>query len=242
MIDYILSALNDSPVDGYEFWKVLGDEVVYTKRIQNIQEIPEALDDIYRILIDINQKIKSAKIGDVQTAEVLAVKATVWAADISPSNLGADNITVEYKVGKDDLRLEYLGTDIDGGFRIAKYTSEDRLVISADLAALFLKEESLQKYFHKINFVAYRILKGIWNGEAYPIFMYHGDEDVSFLESIQNMQDMQNEILVDYLEQISDRELVEPYATYEEQIITELYNNTNRSIDIDQLITIITKY
>ncbi|MFI3169328.1 MAG: hypothetical protein R3Y06_05230 [Faecalibacterium sp.] len=241
VIDYILTALNESPVEGYQFWKVLGDEVVYTKSIHSIPEIADILDDVYAAVVDINKKIKSAQIGDAQTAKILAVKATIWIADISPSHLSADNIAVQYKVGNGEVRNEYLGTDIDGGFRIAKYTSADRVVLSADLAALFLKEQTLQKSFHKINFVAYRLLKGIWNGEAYPIFMYHGDENVSFAQSIRNMTDIKNDILVEYLEQVTDRVVGGQYHSYEEQLLTELYGDTPRSIEVEQLVGIITR-
>lgn len=235
ILEYIMQAFTKESCGKYEFWKVLGDEVVYTKSIQKIEEISLVLSDVYRAVRSINDTIMSEQIGDATTAELMSVKATVWIADISPAHLGADNIYVEYQINEDEIKGEYLGTDIDEGFRIAKYTSTNRVVLSADLAALFWEEDALRKEFDKINFVAFRILKGIWNGEAYPIFMYHGDESVSFKDSITNETKEKPEILMDYLDQLPQRIVKASYGSYEEQLLSEMHEKKEVHKDVEQL-------
>ncbi|MFI3214499.1 MAG: hypothetical protein R3Y24_14330 [Eubacteriales bacterium] len=242
VLEHIMHVFVNSKVGGYRFWKMLGDEVVYTRKIEKVEEIDEVVAAVYDTVVDINHKIKSGQIGDSSTAEILAVKATVWIADISPAELCADNIYVEYEINKNELRAEYLGTDIDSGFRIAQYTSENRVVISSDLAALFLKEESLRKDFHKINFVGFRNLKGIWHGDPYPIFMYHGDETVSFRDSIVDTSNPKAAILKEYVEQLPYRAVVDSYISYEEQLLTTLYNEDSLSREIEQLTGIMEKF
>lgn len=241
VLDHVMAAFVNSPIQGYRFWKMLGDEVVYTNHIETISEIADITQDVYNTVVDINRKIKTAQIGDATTAKVLGVKATVWIADISPKHLQADNIYVEYEINKGELKAEYLGTDIDGGFRIAQFTSANRVVISADLAALFLKEQALHPVFDKIHFVAYRKLKGIWNGEPYPIFMYHGDENMSFQDSITDTSNPKAAILKEYLAQVSERVVEPPYTSYEQQLLSQLYHQDSLSKEVEQLVDIVNK-
>lgn len=239
VLSHIMSAFVNSPVEGYRFWKMLGDEVVYTIEIDSIDKIDCILQDVYDTVVGLTRQIKSAQIGDQSTAKILAVKATVWIADISPANLQADNIYVEYEINKGEVKAEYLGTDIDGGFRIAQFTSANRVVISADLAALLLQEHSAA--FEKVHFVAHRGLKGIWNGESYPIFMYHGDPNVSFADSIVDTSNPKTAVLKDYLAQVSTRQVAPPYTSYEQQLLRTLRHQKDLFKEVDQLIGIIKK-
>ncbi len=239
VLDHIMSTFVHSSVEGYRFWKMLGDEVVYTKEICDMGEISNVVEDVYRNIITINRDIKEAKIGDATTAKILAVKATIWIADISPADMCADNVYIEYEINKNERRMEYLGTDIDAGFRIAQYTSANRVVISSDLAALFLKVEVLKPYLHKIHFLAFRNLKGIWHGEPYPIFMYHGDETCLFADSILDVSNPKAAILKEYMEQAPSRVVEAPYHSYAEQLLTALYAERSLALELTQLTDII---
>lgn len=239
ILEYIMNMFSDSQVKDYQFWKVLGDEVVFTMVIHDFEQISFVLAEVYSKLVEVNHKLREAEIGDSRTADNLAVKATAWIADISPANLGADNIYWKYTIEKSGSYAEYLGTDIDGGFRIAQYTSSNRLVISADLAMLLLKVKSLNKAFEKVNFVAFRILKGIWNGNPYPIFMYHGDRLVSFKDSITDTSNDKMAILIDYIEQLPQRKIKLPYHSFEEQVLRTLHSEKELSKEVEQLIGII---
>lgn len=239
ILEYAIQVFTNSKIEGYRFWKILGDEIVYTINIRYMNQIDDVLREVYETVVDMNHKIKSGEIGDATTASVLAVKATMWIADISPANFRADNFYAEYEIDKNQLQAEYLGTDIDTGFRIAQFTSENRVVISFELAALFLKQEELKQDFYRIHFVGYRQLKGLWNSNPYPIFMYHGDDVTSFKDSIQDTSNSKALILKEYIEDSPYRIVKQPYQTYEEQLLNELCNNKTLYREVDQLIQII---
>lgn len=239
ILEHIIQIFSKSKINGYRFWKIIGDEVVYTINIQYIRDIDDILAEIYSAVVNINKKIRTAEIGDSETAKYLSTKATVWMADISPANLRADNFYTEYQINENVLHSEYLGTDIDTGFRIAKYTQSDRVVVSFEIAALFLKEETLKKEFYKINFVAFRILKGIWRGRRYPIFMYHGDEAVSFKDSIVYKPEEEDNILNEYLEQAPERVIEAPYKSFEEKLVSDFCKEDILNLEVVQLVNII---
>lgn len=241
ILKYAIHAFANSPVGGFRYWKIIGDEIAYTKDIQYMTEIDDALDEIYQTVVDMNEKIKSSEIGDAQTAKYITVKATVWIADISSSELRADNFYTEYKVSENQIQAEYLGTDIDTGFRIAKYTSSNRVVISYQLAALMYKESILQNNFHKVHYVASKKLKGIWEDMPFPIFMYHDDNKTSFIDSIGEDELQNTEIFQEYLNEQSDRKPKPPFKRYEEELLTSLSHHNSIYQEVLQLSDIIYK-
>lgn len=81
-----------------------------------------------------------------------------------------DNITFDYSV---DPR-EFLGKDIDAGFRLKEYPQDRRLCISIELA-YFLVHGGKRNNLHIMN---YTRLKGVWNRDLYPIIWYYNAEIV----------------------------------------------------------------
>ncbi|WP_317855584.1 hypothetical protein [Chakrabartyella piscis] len=225
VMGYIINTFTQKEIDGYRFWKVLGDEVIFTKNIPYMYELGDILSEIYNELLHFNIKIKNMQIGDAETAKFLGVKATAWIADLSATEKNANNVYIEYKINENQLQSEYLGTDIDAGFRISKFTSYNRLVISFEIAALFLQDRMLYRKINRIHFVGYRQLKGIWNQEPYPIFMYHDHRKTSFKDSILDASDAKVKILEEYVQEMELRETNPQYSCYEEQLLVELCEN-----------------
>lgn len=239
ILRHVIQTFTKKENDGYRFWKTLGDEVIFTKNIPYVFEVEDILNEIYQDVVSINRNIAAGIHGGTMASHGLSIKATVWAANISSTHQHADNFYTEYQINKNQLQPEYLGTDIDAGFRIAKYTSSNRLLISFELAALFYKDPLLRRKMHRIHFLGVRSLKGIWEGVSYPIFMYHGDDRHSFADSIINDSLPQTEILQEYLKQLPNRIVRPPYQQYEEQVIAEFCENTVLNNNIEQLFTVI---
>ena len=101
---------------------------------------------------------------------ILSLKATAWLAVVSKFGGDAENLFEEYNLEKKNRFYEFLGNDIDAGFRISKFTAEGRLAISFELAAVLSFKT---KYLKKLNIITYKHLKGIWGGRLYPIIWYH---------------------------------------------------------------------
>lgn len=241
ILGYIIQTFTEKASDGYRFWKSLGDEVIFTKNVPYVFEIQDILNEVYREVVAINAAIASGDLGGTAASHGLSLKATVWAANISSTPELADNFYTEYQVNENQLQPEYLGRDIDAGFRIEKYTASNRLLISFELAALFFRDPLLKRSRHRIHFLGVRSLKGIWEGVPYPIFMYHGTEDISFVDSILAEKEPRAKILQEYVDELPNRKALSPYEQYTEQIIADFCKKPVLNSNIEQLIQVIKK-
>ena len=121
----------------------------------------------------------SCKIWDI-LKNTLGVKATVWLA-LCGSDEKSRNIIHKTASAMDDWfqssNFDFLGPEIDEGFRIAKYSVKNRVVVSPILTStLYLSDDEsndLQTIVEN-NFaiVSYQKLKGIWHDRFFPIVMY----------------------------------------------------------------------
>jgi len=122
----------------------------------------------------------SCKIDDI-LQNSLGVKATVWLA-LCGKSIQARNIIYKKTsaTGDDWFRsynFDFLGPEIDEGFRIAKYAVKNRVVVSPFLAnTLYTSadESNDLKTIVENHFaiVSYQRLKGIWSDRLFPIVMY----------------------------------------------------------------------
>lgn len=165
-----------------ELWRVLGDEAIFIVRIKSENDLYEYIDYIFNVLVDTIKDLKSGTFFDdfdsfsdrekklMKIQNILSLKATAWLAVVSKFGGDAGNLFEEYNLEKKNRFYEFLGNDIDAGFRISKFTAEGRLAISFELAAVLSFKT---KYLKKLNIITYKHLKGIWGGRLYPIIWYH---------------------------------------------------------------------
>lgn len=62
--------------------------------------------------------------------------------------------------------FEFLGNDIDIGFRIKENTQKRRFIISYELAYILSKNID---YLMNIHIITYKCLKGVWQNRLYSI-------------------------------------------------------------------------
>jgi hypothetical protein len=162
-----------------EVWKRIGDEILFYLPILELRELYNApskvldiMDVIVENLYEENDSVKG----------VLSVKSTMWTAFVvdqesetySNQEKGSCNVLLKER-NVDNIDLDFLGPDIDIGFRISKYSLQSKLVIDAKLACLLTKLEtdlnknSLSEY---MRIVSYERLKGVWEYRHYPIVWY----------------------------------------------------------------------
>ena len=182
-----------------QLWRVLGDEIIFFVTIRNEEEIYSTIDAIYGILVVTNVKLKNEKffenIGEdfsdkeidwMKKSNILAVQSAAWIAIIlngySSLFFPYDNIFKKYRISYSQQINEFLGQDIDAGFRIKKETQDRRLVISVELAKI-LSDKT--EYLSRLNIITYKGLKGVWQNRLYPIIWYHDPKvsGVSFEDS-----------------------------------------------------------
>jgi hypothetical protein len=172
----------------FKLWKFAGDEVIMYRTVADLETLAGDVANLHEALTKVIDQIVNT-FGD--TRNVLSVKGTLWLARAtyippqrmqdalsevlsgSPSAGEPDNIKIEVG-GAEGGVVDFLGPDIDVGFRIAQYSDKRKLTISANLAqTLFL--HSPQKSVEGLRIVGLQELKGVWNGRPYPIIWYYND-------------------------------------------------------------------
>lgn len=173
-------------IDGSEMWRVLGDEAIFIVKIRNEKVLCEYINKIFRIMVSTIYKLKKGsffKVDDkfsmMKQQNILSLKVAAWIAavtnvgDISGDHIiqeNAVNIFERYKSQEGYEIFEFLGNDIDTGFRISKETQDGRMVLSYELAYLVSRKTESLSHLHIIT---YRRLKGIWRDKLYPVIWYH---------------------------------------------------------------------
>lgn len=196
-----------------ELWRVLGDEAIFIVRIKSENAIYEYIDAIFDVLIKTIKDLKSGTFFDgielfndrevelMKIQNILSLKGTAWIAAVSKLGDNEDkreNIFEEYDLEKRNRFYEFLGNDIDAGFRISKYTADSRLAISFELAALLSIKT---KYLQNLSIITYKHLKGIWEEKYYPIIWYHNKEkfdNLSLEDTFDYDAEDTNELIKEY--------------------------------------------
>lgn len=170
-------------------WRVIGDEVIFVLPIQSESSLTDAVEAIFEVTQRISISLKSGKFFDalkdqtlsqqeiniLKSQNTLSIKATAWIAVVnSKLETPFDNIAIDYKATEHNRHSisEFLGQDIDTGFRLKGYTQDRRLCLSVELAYL-LSNTSKQQHLHILDYVR---LKGVWNESLYPIIWYYNAE------------------------------------------------------------------
>jgi hypothetical protein len=170
-------------------WKYLGDEILLYFRIDDIKKIYNSPCFTY--------KIQTSVLNDLddlfQIKDKLNIKSTLWIAGITiippidpkeydkyidDENSVYRNIGINLpnsRDGRDDK--DFLGIDIDTGFRISNYANKDKVTLSAELAYLLhrMDKGDNKDIDNNMRIVSHEILKGVWNNKAYPIIWYYHD-------------------------------------------------------------------
>lgn len=173
-----------------QLWRVLGDEIIFFVTIKNIDEIYNSMDAIYTVLVKTNIMLHNGSffnelvdeytdkdIDLMKNSNILAVQAAAWLAIVFSGEKKDfhtyDNVFKKYSINENQQINEFLGQDIDIGFRIKKETQDRRLVVSLELAKIL---SDRTEYLSRLNIITYKCLKGVWKNRFYPIIWYHDTE------------------------------------------------------------------
>ena len=195
-LEYIRRCVQrDTDLEGASLWRVIGDEMVFVHPIYSMYELYSAVDAVFRVTQRLSlsihtgkffetleeQKLQKREIDVLKSQDVLSVKSAAWIAVINREMTSPyDNIEIEYPSDASNMPIvEYLGQDMDTGFRLKSYTQPRRLVVSFEIACLlndFLEEENPTRI---LNILDYKKLKGVWNNSLYPIIWYYNEDTLS---------------------------------------------------------------
>ncbi|GAB7081299.1 hypothetical protein [Megalodesulfovibrio paquesii] len=170
-----------------QIWKYIGDEVVFYCKVNSRSELGSILGITYATQQDIIEVLQSQ---EPPSAKQLSVKSTVWPAycknltksenDIAASNIkinNNDNIRVSLGSRDETMSIDFLGPDIDRGFRLSKHATRARVLVSAEFAYLFHKANLHYAPNSGLRIVDYAPLKDILDGRPYPLVWFEKDWD-----------------------------------------------------------------
>jgi hypothetical protein len=161
--------LDDASTPAIEVWKVMGDEVVFVTR----PESPEELTSVLLALLRTMRMYEERHFQDLP----LRLKGTAWLADLSGSNI---EIEIPELSSGQGVHLDYIGPDIDLGFRISKFARPASLVVSLDVLEVILGAHNAAKA--ALYLMGREPLKGVMFGRPYPIvWMLEAEAPFSFL-------------------------------------------------------------
>lgn len=144
---------DETELPSLRVWKVLGDEIIFTSEPQSGRDTALLL----RALFSAMTRYEAQHFSDFP----LHLKATAWSARFPSPNIEIEIPEMSHGV----TYVDYLGPDIDLGFRIARSAQPSAIVLSHDLLETLLEANAPFDYFHGGE----AAMAGVNHGRPYPI-------------------------------------------------------------------------
>lgn len=204
-IFYEIEKLVMENIVGIQYWRTIGDEIIFYLEIYRENEILDSVEYIFTILNRVRQKILKGEIkidnqlseqkGKHRYPELISLKASAWLALVGEDK--DENLNIKYKTGymTNDKRLEFQGHDIDIGFRVSEYTRNRRFALNFELAYLLSKYDECKD---NLKLIGFKKMKGVWNQRKYPIVWYH-NKKLKKLKGENNL--MPNDFMIEGFEE-----------------------------------------
>ncbi|MDH3788294.1 MAG: hypothetical protein OES53_07000 [Xanthomonadales bacterium] len=141
-------------------WKVIGDEIVFMAHPKSSREAQLLTIAFYRTIVNYDRQIFERW--------PLRIKGCCWAAQVSHRNR---EIEIPEMLGGDaeQAYVDFLGPDVDAGFRLASCGGRGQVIVSSNLVQLISSlDESEGIRFH---YIGRKVLKGVYAGRPYPLFL-----------------------------------------------------------------------
>ncbi len=193
VIDNVIAQLRTmvrNKITRAEVWRVLGDEVIFIVYVCDKDSVFEYISAIYDILTVFVENIEDGSFFDkienfsesmvdlMKLENIISLQACAWIAAVTDKREIKDQSYAGYVENLFEIIeesgnikfYEFIGIDIDTGFRLSKQTREKRLAVSFELAYILSKRK---EFAERLNIITYRKMKGVWNNSAYPIIWYY---------------------------------------------------------------------
>lgn len=164
-----LAFLDDDATPAIDVWKVMGDEVVFVAQ-------PSSPEELTSILLALLRTMKLYEARHFQQLP-LRLKGTAWLADFDGPNIVVEIPELSSGAG---AHLDFIGPDIDLGFRISKFAKPGVMVLSLDVLECVLGARNAAET--QMFVLGKEPLKGVMFGRPYPIvWMLGAGESFAFL-------------------------------------------------------------
>ena len=151
-----------------QVWKCLGDEIIYEDVVISSGDCHKLVTAFYNAIVGYDKVVRetAGKPG-------LRVKGTCWTAGFPIRNA---KIKVPNKLSS--YSTDYIGPDMDIGFRLSKVSRPERVVVSMDLADILTR----QTFAEPLAFyqVGWEVLKGVFGDKPYPVIWVRKEEEIPY--------------------------------------------------------------
>jgi hypothetical protein len=153
-LNVFIEKLRQHDNSNYKIWKSLGDEIIFTVQLTHRTQIPIYIAAFKAALQEYHNELK-AKHPDI------GVKGSAWVAGFPVGN-------AVVRIGSGG-ETDFIGPQIDIGFRISKYSTRRKFVISIELAYM-LTRITEPEITCEIYYDGQQEVKGVLANDQYPIF------------------------------------------------------------------------
>lgn len=140
-----------------DVWKAMGDEVIFVSEPASAEEATSMLRALLRTMTLYERKYFERL--------PLRLKGTAWLAEFGDHNIELD--IAELSSGDGERHIDYIGPDVDLGFRLSKFARASSLVVSLDLVEQLLGAANADAL--SLHLLGAEELKGVLFGRPYPI-------------------------------------------------------------------------
>ena len=148
-----------------EVWKYAGDEILFHIKAGNLENILHAPSRLYDAMVTA-QRLFHEK--HTCAAHSLYMKSALWVAAVSDGEALSSARRTQNICTRLSGRTDFVGVDIDEGFRMSKNAAQGKLVLDPKIAYILNKHEKSEL----VKIVGTDYLKGCWGGRAYPVIWY----------------------------------------------------------------------
>lgn len=194
-------------------WRYIGDEVIFYLKVSDLDQVikcPAIVSTISKVVVDqLHTEFEKSR-------GLIYSKSTIWMADVEyqgskstesksksePIKKMYNNVATIDKTKSewfDNDNIDFLGPEIDLGFRLSKFSRRNSITMSVEVAYIIYKYDEQNVAKQKIKIVSLEKLKGIWENRWYPIIWYHNYWDNLDFEYDEHLDDK-------LIEKISDPE------------------------------------
>lgn len=163
-----------------QFWKVLGDEILFREVLFAEEQVLSRVLAFYDTITDMDSLYGGRELGvkgcvwtagfPIRNKEINVIPGLRRFSQKSGGQFGTGASEPEELARSPFAAKDYVGIEIDAGFRLAQHTTRRRVVVSLDVADFLTRcMNGVVRHGLKLHHLDWRILKGCYNERPYPI-------------------------------------------------------------------------
>ncbi|MBR9882365.1 MAG: hypothetical protein GYB21_01345 [Oceanospirillales bacterium] len=142
-------------------WRVAGDEIIFLAEPTSSAETLGIVEAFVAMVTDYNDRLNDR--------HQLHLRGGAWVAPLGGENIGIEILEMHSAAAASGPYKDYLGPDVDSGFRLLKHAPHGHTVLSLKLAAALAAAGDLGEL--SLGHCDDQPLRGLFGGKPYPVLI-----------------------------------------------------------------------